>query len=141
LQRHQFEAYLDKVFDWRRLTAALTEGRQYPLYPWAEAFDAVFLGSACPFGPLHRMLKDLSEKLGRRFVDILVADALYLQTPFVREVESLALLRLPHRPLRYQLMSAGSPQALRLLQPIPMDCSPRGNSEVLLISALRKIIR
>jgi len=225
LHRHQFEAYLDKVFDWRRLTAALTEGRQYPLYPWSEAFDAVFLGSACQFGPLHRietecrrgalhkrigplsedmlayamqrqnpaeifdlgcqvaqqlkrngvlqsdwargrvvaavdgieicssycrccdacmsreverkvegqlqkstqyyhrlsavtvvstpfpiflgvrfqqngetevacslaLLKDLSEKLGRRFIDILVADAIYLQTPFVREVESLAL--------------------------------------------------
>jgi hypothetical protein len=225
LQRHQFEAYLDKVFDWSRLTAALSEGRQYPLHPWSVAFDAVFLGSACQFGPLHRieteccrgalhkrigslsedmlgyamqrqnpaeifdlgcqvakqlkrngvlqsdwargrvvaavdgieicssycrccdacmsreverkvdgqlqkctqyyhrvsavtvvstpfpvflgvrfqqdgetevacslaLLKDLSEKLGRRFIDILVADALYLQAPFVREVESLAL--------------------------------------------------
>jgi hypothetical protein len=37
------------------------------------------------------LLKDLSEKLGRRFIDILVADAIYLQTPFVREVESLGL--------------------------------------------------
>jgi hypothetical protein len=55
LQRHQFEAYLDKVFDWEHLTTALTEGRQYPLYPWSEAFDAVFLGSACQFGPLHRI--------------------------------------------------------------------------------------
>lgn len=55
MQRHQFEAYLDKVFDWKLLTAALTEGRQYPLYPWSAAFDAVFLGSACQFGPLHRI--------------------------------------------------------------------------------------
>src|SRR5450759_3319461 len=225
LQRHQFETYLDKVFDWRQLTAAQTEGRQYPIYPWPEVFDAVFLGSACQFGPLHRietecrsgalhkrigslskdmlgyamqrqnpaeifdlgcqvakrlkrngvlrsdwargrvvaavdgieicnsycrccdscmsreverkvegqlqkctqyyhrlsavtvvstpfpvflgvrfqqegetevacslaLLKDLSAKLGRRFIDILVADAIYLQTPFVREVEALAL--------------------------------------------------
>ena len=225
MQRHQFEAYLDKVFDWRRLTAALTEGRQYPLHPWSKAFDAVFLGSACQFGPLHRieteccrgalhkrigslsedmlgyamqrqnpaeifdlgcqvaqqlkrngvlrsdwargrvvaavdgieicssycrccdacmsreverkvegklqkytqyyhrlsavtvvsapfpiflgvrfqqdgetevacslaLLQDLSEKLGRRFIDILVADAIYLQTPFIREVEALGL--------------------------------------------------
>ena len=37
------------------------------------------------------LLKDLSEKLGRRFIDILVADAIYLQTPFVQEVESLGL--------------------------------------------------
>jgi hypothetical protein len=225
LQRHQFEGYLDKVFDWQRWTAALSEGRQDPQYPWSEVFDAVFLGSACQFGPLHRietecrrgalhqrigtlsedmlgyamqrqnpaeifdlgcqvaqrlkrigvlqsdwargrvvaavdgieicnsycrccdacmsrqverkvegqlqkstqyyhrlsavtvvstpfpiflgvrfqqdgetevacslaLLQDLSEKLGRRFIDILVADALYLQTPFVREVESLGL--------------------------------------------------
>jgi hypothetical protein len=225
LQRHQFEGYLDKVFDWKRLTAALSEGRQAPQYPWSKAFDAVFLGSACQFGPLHRietecrrgalhqrigtlsedmlgyamqrqnpaeifdlgcqvaqrlkrigvlqsdwargrvvaavdgieicssycrccdacmsrqverkvegqlqkctqyyhrlsavtvvstpfpvflgvrfqqdgetevacslaLLQDLSEKLGRRFIDILVADALYLQAPFVRELESLGL--------------------------------------------------
>jgi hypothetical protein len=55
LQRHQFEAYLDKVFDWRRMTWVMTEGRQDPQYPWSEAFDAVFLGSACRFGPLHRI--------------------------------------------------------------------------------------
>jgi len=55
LQRHRFEAYLDKVFDWEQLTAGLTEGRQFPLYPWAVAFDAIFLGSACQFGPLHRI--------------------------------------------------------------------------------------
>jgi hypothetical protein len=225
LSRHQFEGYLDKVFDWQRLTAALSEGRQDPQYPWSEVFDAVFLGSACQFGPLHRieteccrgalrqrigslsedmlgyamqrqnpaeifdlgcqvakrlkrigvlqsdwargrviaavdeieicssycrccdacmsrqverkvegqlqkctqyyhrlsavtvvstpfpvflgvrfqqdgetevacslaLLKDLSEKLGRRFIDILVADALYLQAPFVAELASLGL--------------------------------------------------
>ena len=225
MRRHQFETYLDKVFDWKQLTAAQTEGRQYPVYPWPDVFDAVFLGSACQFGPLHRietecrrgalhkrigvlsedmlgyamqrqnpaeifdlgcqvakqltrngvlksdwargrvvaavdgieicssycrccdacmsreverkvggqlqkctqyyhrisavtvvgtpfpiflgirfqqdgetevacslaLLKDLTEKLGRRFIDILVADALYLQAPFVQEVESLGL--------------------------------------------------
>jgi hypothetical protein len=225
MQRHQFEAYLDKVFDWKQLTAAQTEGRQYPVYPWPDVFDAVFLGSACQFGPLHRietecrigalhnrigalsedtfgyamqrqnpaeifdlgcqvakqlkrngvlksdwargrvvaavdgieicssycrccdacmsreverkvdgklgkftqyyhrisavtvvstpfpiflgirfqqdgetevacsltLLKDLTETLGRQFIDILVADAIYLQAPFVREVESLGL--------------------------------------------------
>jgi hypothetical protein len=37
------------------------------------------------------LLKDLSAKLGRRFIDILVADAIYLQTAFVREVEALSL--------------------------------------------------
>jgi len=37
------------------------------------------------------LLKDLVEQLGRRFLDILVGDALYLQAPFVREVERLGL--------------------------------------------------
>jgi len=37
------------------------------------------------------LLQDLSEKLGRRFLDVLVADALYLQTPFVQAIETLGL--------------------------------------------------
>ena len=37
------------------------------------------------------LLKELVANLGRRFVDILVADALYLQTPFVQALESLGL--------------------------------------------------
>jgi hypothetical protein len=37
------------------------------------------------------LLRGLSEKLGRRFLDVLVADALYLQAPFVKEVEGLSL--------------------------------------------------
>jgi hypothetical protein len=55
VQRRQFETHLDKVFDWKRRTASLTEGRQYPIFPWPHIFDAVFLGSACQFGPLHRI--------------------------------------------------------------------------------------
>lgn len=35
------------------------------------------------------LLKDLVDRLGRRFLDILVGDALYLQAPFVKEVEGL----------------------------------------------------
>src|ERR1039458_10841128 len=34
---------------------ALPICRQDPLYPWSGVFDAVFLGSACQFGPLHRI--------------------------------------------------------------------------------------
>jgi hypothetical protein len=35
------------------------------------------------------LLRELSEQLGRRFLDVLVADALYLQAPFVKEIEGL----------------------------------------------------
>jgi Transposase DDE domain len=37
------------------------------------------------------LLKDLDERLGRRFIDVLVGDGLYLQAPFVKEVERLGL--------------------------------------------------
>jgi Transposase DDE domain len=37
------------------------------------------------------LLKDLVGQLGRRFIDLLVGDALYLQGPFVKEVERLGL--------------------------------------------------
>jgi hypothetical protein len=37
------------------------------------------------------LLKDLIEKLGRRFLDLLVFNALYLQRPFTAAVESLGL--------------------------------------------------
>jgi hypothetical protein len=37
------------------------------------------------------LLRELTEQLGRRFVDVLVADALYLQAPFVKEIERLGL--------------------------------------------------
>jgi hypothetical protein len=38
------------------------------------------------------LLRDLDQQLGRRFLDVLVGDALYLQAPFVKEVERLGLV-------------------------------------------------
>jgi hypothetical protein len=46
LSRHQFETYLDKVFDFSKRVGALPEGRQWPQHPWKKVFDAVFLGAA-----------------------------------------------------------------------------------------------
>ena len=37
------------------------------------------------------LLQDLLDRVGRRFLDLLVGDALYLQAPFVRHVEDLGL--------------------------------------------------
>jgi len=37
------------------------------------------------------LLQDLVHHLGRRFLDLLVGDALYLQAPFVKEIERLGL--------------------------------------------------
>ena len=46
MNRHRFEAYLDKVFGFPALVSALPEGRQFPQHPWKKVFDAVFLGAA-----------------------------------------------------------------------------------------------
>jgi hypothetical protein len=37
------------------------------------------------------LLQDLLDRVGRRFLDLLVGDTLYLQAPFVRHVEDLGL--------------------------------------------------
>ena len=37
------------------------------------------------------LLRDLMDRLGRRFLDVVVGDAIYLQAPFVKEVEGLGL--------------------------------------------------
>src|ERR1017187_2494235 len=37
------------------------------------------------------LLQDLTQQLGPRFLDVLVGDALYLQAPFIKEVERLGL--------------------------------------------------
>src|SRR5712672_1613386 len=37
------------------------------------------------------LLQELLEALGRRFLDLLVADALYLQAPFIAALEALGL--------------------------------------------------
>jgi len=55
LQRRQFEAYLDKVFDWSARVAALPEGRQSPRHSWKKVWDAVFLGAAVQIPNLHRL--------------------------------------------------------------------------------------
>ncbi len=55
MQRHQFDAYLDKVFDWSDQVAALPEGRQSPRHPWKKVWDAVFLGAAVQIPNLHRL--------------------------------------------------------------------------------------
>ncbi len=53
--RHQFEAYLDKVFDFSERVKNLPEGRLYPRHPWKKVFDAVFLSAACQFAALHQI--------------------------------------------------------------------------------------
>lgn len=55
MQRRQFEAYLDKVFDFSARVAAMPEGRQYARHPWRKVWDAVFLGAAVQIPNVHRL--------------------------------------------------------------------------------------
>jgi hypothetical protein len=63
------------------------------------------------------LLQDLMEKVGSRFLDVLVADALYLQTPFMEAVEALGLNWVvnlkenqPDLLLEAQRVTAGAPE-------------------------------
>ena len=55
MPRHQFEAYLDKVFGFSELVAALPEGRPYPQHSCHKVFQAVFLGAALQWPSLHQI--------------------------------------------------------------------------------------
>jgi hypothetical protein len=85
VRRHQLEAYLDKVFDWTVAVATMTEGRQNPTHRWSKVFDAVFLASACQFGPVHRIEAECHNGVLRKRIGPLSEDtiryALQRQSP------------------------------------------------------------
>lgn len=56
--RHQFEAYLAKVFDWPQWIARLPDGRQRPQHSCQKVFEALFLGAALHRGSLHQVEHD-----------------------------------------------------------------------------------
>jgi hypothetical protein len=76
LRRHQFETYLDKVFDWTAAVATMTEGRQNPPHPCPKVFDAVLLGSACQLGPLHRIEAECRDGVIAKRIGALSEDTL-----------------------------------------------------------------
>lgn len=85
MQRRQFEAYLDKVFDWSARSAALPEGRSFPRHSWTKVFDAVFLGAATQIANLHRLEAEcrcgvLAERIGSLSEDA-IGYALQRQEP------------------------------------------------------------
>jgi hypothetical protein len=85
LSRHQFEAYLDKVFDFSRLVGALPEGRQSPQHLWKKVFDAVFLAAAMQVPSLLQIEAEccsgaLAQRIGP-ISDDTIGDALQRQAP------------------------------------------------------------
>jgi hypothetical protein len=70
-----------------RIVAVVLVSTSFPI-PWGVRFQKNGEGEvACALA----LLQDLVRRLGRRFLDVLVGDALYLQAPFVKQVELLGL--------------------------------------------------
>jgi hypothetical protein len=106
LRRHQFETYLDKVFDFSTKVDALPEGRQSPRHNGKKIFDAVFLGAACQFPALHRIETEcqkgaLSKRIGPLSEDAIAyalerqdSDAIFaLGCDLARELKRNGILR------------------------------------------------
>ena len=85
MSRHRFEAYLDKVFGFSGLVAALPEGRQAPRHSWHKVFEAVFLGAAMQLPSLLQIQAEcrggsLAKRIGKISDDTL-GYALQRQSP------------------------------------------------------------
>lgn len=76
MSRHQFEIYLDKVFDFSGRVGGLPEGRQYPRHQWKKVFDAVFLGAACQFRNVHQIEMECREGVFSKRIGPLSEDAI-----------------------------------------------------------------
>ena len=73
---------------YHRIVAITLVGTPFPI-PLGVRFQKNGEGEvACALA----LLQDLVARLGRRYLDVLVGDALYLQAPFVKEVERLGLV-------------------------------------------------
>lgn len=67
MRRHEFEAYLAKVFDFPGLVAQLTDGRRAPQHACQKVFEALFFGAALHCPSVHQLERECHEgALGRR---------------------------------------------------------------------------
>ena len=72
---------------YHRISAVTLVSTPFPVFLGIRFQQAGQTEVACSLA----LLRELSGQLGRRFFDVLVADAIYLQTPFVAAIESLGL--------------------------------------------------
>jgi hypothetical protein len=76
LLRRQFEAYLDKAWDWSGRVAAPPEGRRSPQHPWRQVWDAVFLGTVVQIPNLHRLEAECRAGVLAQRIGVLSEDTL-----------------------------------------------------------------
>lgn len=72
---------------YHRIVAVVVVSGEFPI-PLGLRFQQ---SGECEVACARLLLRDLVQSLGPRYVDILVADALYLQKPFIEEIEQLGL--------------------------------------------------
>ena len=72
---------------YHRVSAVTLVSTPFPVFLGIRFQQAGETEVACSLA----LLRQLNTQLGRRFFDVLVADAIYLQTPFVTAIESLGL--------------------------------------------------
>lgn len=72
---------------YHRVSAVTLVSTPFPVFLGIRFQQAGETEVACSLA----LLRQLTGQLGRRFFDVLVADAIYLQTPFVAAIESLGL--------------------------------------------------
>lgn len=58
MRRHQFEAYLEKVFAFSQFVAQLSDRRRFPRHSCAKVFEALFLGAALQLPSVHQLEQD-----------------------------------------------------------------------------------
>lgn len=67
MRRHQFEAYLQKVFDFPTLVAQLSDRRRFPQHPCQKVFEALFFGAVLHCPSVHQLERECHDgALGRR---------------------------------------------------------------------------
>ena len=87
VRRKVKDEWMESTQYYHRLSAVTLTSTPFPVFLGIRFQQSGETEVACSLA----LLEELVAQLGKRFVDILVADALYLQTPFVEAIEALGL--------------------------------------------------
>ncbi len=74
MQRHQFEAYLEKVFGFSQLVAPLSDSRQFPRHSCQKVFAAVLFAGALQHTSLHQLERECREGVLKRRIGAISED-------------------------------------------------------------------
>lgn len=87
VRRKVKDEWVESTQFYHRLSAVTVTSTPFPVFLGIRFQQSGEAEVACSLA----LLKELVARLGKRFIDILVADALYLQAPFIQAIEALGL--------------------------------------------------